>query len=423
MVLQAAASFFVCVLAILALRPLAIAVDLIDRPGGRKTHHGNVPIVGGLAMFIGVVLGMGLVPLPAPTGGAYLAACAILVTIGLVDDRFNLSPWTRLPGQIAATLLLIFGGGVAVTSLGDPFGTGPISFSGDLSLAFTVLIVTAAINAFNMLDGLDGLAGSVALTSLLAIAFLSWRSGLPVASAVSVVLIGAISAFLVFNVPIRLNRALRCFMGDAGSTLLGFSIAWLCIQISEGPHPALSPVTTLWIVALPLYELVWSTARRVVRGVSPFKADADHFHHLLLKAGFSVRGTFLACVALTIIFAGVGLAFGHYHVSDRTSFFLLVGCGVATIRLMYRAKWMWLVIPKPLRRFRSLRPGPDFSRPTLVSVSGDQNLPAGSSSLGSVAANPLQVVNDVDDLEATVRRTREADAQHRQSPPGDNPLP
>ena len=104
--LQAVASFFVSALAILALRPLAKAVDLIDRPGGRKNHHGNVPIIGGLAMFIAVVLGVGLVPVPGPIGGAYLAACAIVVTVGLVDDRFNLSPWTRLPGQIAATLVL-----------------------------------------------------------------------------------------------------------------------------------------------------------------------------------------------------------------------------------------------------------------------------------------------------------------------------
>ena len=421
MVLQAAASFFVCILAILALRPLAIAVDLIDRPGGRKTHHGNVPIVGGLAMFIGIVLGMGLVPLPGATGGAYLAACAILVTIGLVDDRFNLSPWTRLPGQVSATLILIFGGGVAVTSLGDPFGTGPITFSGYLSVGFTVLIVTAAINAFNMLDGLDGLAGSVALTSLFAIAYLSWTSGLLIASTVSMVLIGAISAFLIFNLPIRLNRALRCFMGDAGSTLLGFSIALLCIQISEKPHPLVSPVTTFWIVALPLYELVWSTARRVVRGVSPFKADADHFHHLILKAGFGVRGAFLACVALTIVFAGVGLAFDHYHVSDRISFFLLVVCGVTTICMMYGAKWMWLVIPEPQRRFASL--GARVPAHDIAVPSGDQNPKAGSSSLGSAAANRIQVLGHVDRLRATIRRTRKTDAQHPKAAPGDNLLP
>lgn len=399
MILQAAASFFVCALAVLALRPLAIAVDLIDRPGGHKKHHGDVPIVGGLAMFIGVVLGTGLVPLPGIVGASYLAACAILVTIGLVDDRFNLSPWTRLPGQIAATLVLILGGGVAVTSLGDPFGTGPVSLSGYLSVAFTVLIVTAAINAFNMLDGLDGLAGSVALTSLLAIAYLSWTSRLQIASAVSFVLIGAICGFLIFNVPTRLNRRLRCFMGDAGSTLLGFSIAWLCVQISEGPHNVVSPVTTLWIVALPLYELLWSTARRIVRGVSPFKADADHFHHLVLKAGFGVRGAFLVFVILTIIFAGVGLAFDHYHVSDRISFLSLVVCGAVTIRAMYRAKRLWLVVQKPFTRIEFIPAGPGV---LTRDGGGDQQLTPETPPPGVLAANQLESLHRVDGFKTTV---------------------
>ena len=416
MLLRGAASFVVCVVAILTLRPLAIAVDLIDRPGGRKTHHGNVPIVGGLAMFIGVVLGVGLAPLPGTIGGAYLAACAILVTIGLVDDRFNLSPWTRLPGQIAATLVLIVGGGVAVTSLGDPFGTGPISLSGYLSVGFTVLIVTAAINAFNMLDGLDGLAGSVALTSLFAIAYLSWTSRLVIAAAVSLILIGSICAFLIFNVPIRLNRGLRCFMGDAGSTLLGFSIAWLCVQISEEPHSAVSPVTTLWIVALPLYELVWSTARRIVRGVSPFKADADHFHHLVLKAGFGVHGTFLVFVSLTIIFAVVGLAFDHYHVSDRISLLLLVGCGAATIRMMHQATLVRLVVRKPPMGFEQVVPESGVPTQDIAVSNGDERLTIGSPSLGSATANRALLQG------STIRRTVKTGAQHRKTK-GKNPPP
>lgn len=421
MILQAVAGSVVCALAILALRPLAIAVDLIDRPGGRKTHHGDVPIVGGLAMFIGIVLGVGMVPLPGTIGASYLAACALLVTIGLVDDRFNLSPWTRLPGQIAATLFLIVGGSVAVTSLGDPFGTGPISLSGYLSLGFTIIIVTAAINAFNMLDGLDGLAGSVALTSLIAIAYLSWTSGLLTALAISLVLIGVICAFLIFNVPVRLNRALRCFMGDAGSTLLGFSIAWLCIQISEKPHTGVSPVTTLWIVALPLYELVWSTARRIIRGVSPFKADADHFHHLVLKAGFGVRGAFLVFVSLTIVFAGIGLAFDHYRVSDRTSFLLLVMCGAVTIRMMYRARLLWLLVPKPPERIEAPVPAAGLPAQPGAAAAGEQRLSDGLPPI-SASANHFPL-RRIDALDVAVKRTRKARAQDRMSAPRDNPLP
>ena len=415
MILQAVASFAVCALAILALRPLAKAVDLIDRPGGRKNHHGNVPIVGGLAMFIGVVLGVGLVRLPDAIGGAYLAACAIVVTVGLVDDRFNLSPWTRLPGQIAAALVLIVGGGVAVTSLGNPFGVGTISLSGYVSVGFTVLIVTAAINAFNMLDGLDGLAGSVALTSLLGIAYLSWTQGLPIAWGASLVLIGAICAFLMFNLPIRLNRGLRCFMGDAGSTLLGLSIAWLCIQISENPRSGVSPITALWMVALPLYELVWSTARRILRGVSPFQADTDHFHHLLLKAGFGVRGAFLAFVSLTVVFAGIGLGFDHFRVSDGVSLLVLVAFGILTTRLMYRARLVWLLLPEPKPRFELPQAAGAPAREGAAAAA-DHHWLTGLSP-GLPAAGRVESSNRTTGLGADVIEKHMTGAPDRKSPP------
>jgi len=352
----AAASFALCLLAIFGLRPLAIAVDLIDRPGGRKTHHGDVPIVGGLAMFMGIVLGIGLLPLGEATGASFLAACTILVTIGLVDDRFDLSPWTRLPGQVAASIVLIVGSGAVVTTLGAPFGNGELVLSGLGAVLFTVLITMAAINAFNMLDGMDGLAGAMALTSLLAIALASWLAGAPALMGPCFVVAGAIAAFLVFNLPIRLNRPVRCFMGDAGSTLLGFSVAWMCIQATQDPVRAISPVTALWLVAMPLYELVWSTIRRIVRGVSPFKADSDHFHHLLLKAGFGVRGAFAMFVVLAAFLAAFGLTAFRLGLPDHYSFLLLIAAGVGIVCLMYRARLLWKLIPESLRRLPPLEP-------------------------------------------------------------------
>jgi UDP-GlcNAc:undecaprenyl-phosphate/decaprenyl-phosphate GlcNAc-1-phosphate transferase len=343
----AAASFFTCWLAIVALRPLAVAVDLVDRPGGRKTHHGDVPVVGGLAMFLGIVLGVGLLPIPGNNAAAFLAACSVLVTVGILDDRFDLSPWTRLPGQVAAAIVLIMAAGTTVTTLGNPLGTGPINFSEHASIAFTIFIIVSAINAFNMLDGTDGLAGSVALASFIAIAYISDTAGLSTPLAISLVMGGAVCAFLIFNVPLRSHGRAQCFMGDAGSTLLGFSVAWLFIQVSQdhGATRPITPVTTLWFVALPLYELVWSTIRRVIRGVSPFKADADHFHHMLLKAGFDTRGAFGVLTTLTGVSAGIGLLCRHYHLADRTQLLLLSAFGLATIHLMYRAKRFW--VPKP----------------------------------------------------------------------------
>jgi UDP-GlcNAc:undecaprenyl-phosphate GlcNAc-1-phosphate transferase len=331
-----------------ALRPIAIAVNLIDRPGGRKTHVGDVPVVGGLAMLLGIVLGMGLIPVPNVTANTLLAACAILVTVGLIDDRFDLSPWTRLPAQVAAAALLMIGTESLVFTLGAPFGAY-IWLDGWLSYTVTILSTIAAINAFNMLDGMDGLAGAMAMVALAALAILSYDAGMIVALSASVVFIGALAAFLLSNIPIDFNRGVRCFMGDSGSTLLGFSVAWLCINVSQHPLQAAEPVTMLWIAALPLYELCWTVIRRAIRGISPFKPDTEHLHHLLRNAGFGVRGAFVVFVVLATLLAVFGVAIDRLGVSDAWSFALLVAVGVCVVRLMYRADYIWKVVPASLR--------------------------------------------------------------------------
>src|SRR5690606_37824869 len=106
---------------------------------------------------------------------------------------------------------------------------------------------------------------------------------------------------------------------------------------SQEPARAVAPITTLWIVALPLYELFWTTVRRIIRGVSPFKADSKHFHHLLLQAGFGVRGAFAVYISLAILLASFGVAAEWMGVPETYSLALLVLAGAGVIRLMYRA--------------------------------------------------------------------------------------
>ena len=351
LIIPALASFGLALLAIFALRPVAIAVHLVDSPGGRKTHDGDVPIVGGIAMLLGIVFGSGLLPFADARIGAFLAACSVLVTVGLFDDRFEISPWARLAVQVVAALIVIYGANSTITNLGDLVGAGPIELGGIWSTLFTIMVFISAINACNMLDGMDGLAGATALVAFLALAVISGADGL---AAMSLVMSACVCAFLLFNLPSRLNRHVRCFMGDSGSMLLGFAVAWLCIQIAQGPAREAAPVTMLWIVALPLFELVWSTMRRLVRGVSPLNADDQHFHHLLLKAGFGVRGAFAIVVGVAVLLAGFGL-FTHYAgMPEHYSFLLLAPAGIGVVFLMYRAKSLLKILPPVMRRERRL---------------------------------------------------------------------
>jgi UDP-GlcNAc:undecaprenyl-phosphate GlcNAc-1-phosphate transferase len=345
------AAFVVTIIAMLTLRPVAVAIKLVDRPGGRKTHHGKVPVVGGLAMFLGVIFGIGLVESARPLTGPLISAFALVVTVGMVDDRFNVSPWLRLPLQAAAALLVTAGSGTEVSSIGDPFGLGPVTFTGFAGQALTALFVMTAINAFNMLDGMDGLAGTVAFVALVALGWSAEHSRQHDLAAVCAVMAAATAAFLLFNLPTRRNRRIRCFMGDAGSTLLGVTLAWICIRSSQAATGGgLSPITTLWIVGLPLFEFFWTIMRRVARGQSPLRADSEHFHHLLLKAGFGVRGAFMMFLVVALALASTGLILNALRVPEYVSLLLLLAVGVAFVRSMYWAHVLLRFFPKSARR-------------------------------------------------------------------------
>lgn len=299
------ASFLICCTMLLALRPLAEVAGLIDKPGGRKTHHGEVPVVGGIAMFFGLLVAAAAAP---ELGGAAISLVAIgafMVVIGALDDRFDLPPRVRLFAHVSAAVALVYGTRYSVGSLGDLLGWRELVL-GPFAVPFTVVSVVALINAFNMLDGLDGLAGSsgaVALGGVMTIASIGGSSGIVL---IAGSMLGAVVAFLIFNLPTHFNRPVRTFMGDAGSTLLGFVLAGLSLALVQPATVDLPPAVVLWLMPIPIFELFTSTARRIVHGMSPAQADTGHFHHRFVRAGMSVR----AVCALYFVVSASGCVLG-----------------------------------------------------------------------------------------------------------------
>ena len=345
------AGFLVTVIAIFALRPVALSLALVDRPGGRKTHHGEVPLVGGMAMFFGIVVGIGFLAPPLLIVGPLLAVFSLIVVIGTLDDRFTLSHWTRLFVQFGASAALVMGTNTVVRNMGDPFGIGTILLPEVGAVIFSVALVAAAINAFNMLDGIDGLAGIIALVTLTGLGLYERQAGVDGTDAAICAVVGAaICGFLIFNIPGRFNRSVRCFMGDSGSTLIGVAVAWLAIRMSQLPvHGGVHPVTVMWIVALPLYEIFWTVVRRLLRGRSPFAPDTEHFHHLLRDARLSVRAVFFVFLLLDALLVAAGFLLAALHVPDWVSLLLLVSTGVALVRSMYVAQWIVCKFPAMAR--------------------------------------------------------------------------
>lgn len=342
-------SFLVTVTLMLVLRPVATQMRLVDVPGGRKNHSGEVPVIGGVAMFGGLVAAALAVDSSWSGESALLVAAALMVTVGVLDDRFDLPPFARIVAHMAAAMTLVLASGLTVQSLGDLFGFGPLSL-GPLDFIFTVVAAIALINGFNMLDGLDGLAGGVALIALLGLSFFFLGSAGAPAAMLSLGMVGSISAFLIFNLPARFNRPVLAFMGDAGSTLLGFILAGLALVAIQPQDQGLQPILVLWLLPVPVLELFTTTIRRIAKGHSPLQADRGHFHHRLLDAGFSVRAIFIIYLGVSLLSAIAGLWLRQTGASEPFMFYCFVILSVIWVAGTHNATVLANHLPESLKR-------------------------------------------------------------------------
>jgi len=304
-----------------ALRPIARVLGLIDEPGGRKAHIGNIPVIGGLAMLVGIMVG-GVIGAGHVGNFSYFLTCAvILVVIGALDDRFDLPPSVRLMAQICAALIMIYGANLEVRDLGAVIGLRTLEL-GWFAPIFSALIVVTAINAFNMFDGSDGVAGIQSLMALVFFGFVCIVGGNFIALPLIMILIGSVFGFLIFNWPSNRTRNVRTFMGDAGSTMLGFALAWVSVDLSQGPSRVLTPIVALWIFALPIFDFFSNMIRRLRIGRSPFHADSEHLHHVLRRFGLSSRRVAQTILVVSALLASIGVASFLNGVNDMV---LLVG--------------------------------------------------------------------------------------------------
>jgi UDP-GlcNAc:undecaprenyl-phosphate GlcNAc-1-phosphate transferase len=343
--------FLVTMTMMLALRPVASQFGLVDVPGGRKSHSGQVPVIGGIAMFMGLMAAVLAVDVASPREAALMVAAALMVIVGVMDDRFDLAPYARLLAHIAAAVTLVLASGHNVESLGNLLGLGDIGL-GPFDLVFTVVAAIALINGFNMLDGLDGLAGGVALVALMGLSFYFLGGQGGAALVVSLGLVGSIVAFLIFNLPARFNRPFLAFMGDAGSTMLGFVLAGLALLAVQPRGAGMPPVVVLWLLPVPILELFTSTIRRAVTGLSPMQADRGHFHHRLLDAGFSVRAVFVLYLAVSVSSAVIGIWLWKAGASEPVLFYVFLALSAVWLVGMRNAKRLAGYLPESLRRGR-----------------------------------------------------------------------
>lgn len=311
------------------LSSLALRHNLVDLPGLRKVHSRPIPRIGGIAMACGAFVPLLFWNYTDRFVLAFLSGAAVLIFFGLLDDLHDLPPKAKFTGQILAALIVIFGGGVQITSLGtllpDMMQLSPL-----VGIPLTLVAIVGATNAINLSDGLDGLAGGICLLIFSALGYLSYLEGNPAIGLISLALVGVLFGFLRFN-----TYPASIFMGDSGSQFLGFSAATLGIALTQS-KPTLSPILPLILLGFPILDTLTVMITRILQKRSPFSADKNHFHHHLLGLGLRHSESVLIIYILETLLIGVALMMRYY--SDWVLLLSYLGFSAAVLLLFRRTR-------------------------------------------------------------------------------------
>ncbi|PIU20395.1 MAG: hypothetical protein COT18_02485 [Elusimicrobia bacterium CG08_land_8_20_14_0_20_59_10] len=313
--------FLISMFAVFLLAPLsgrlAVRIGAVDMPSARKVHTSPVPRLGGTAVYLAFMAAvLRNQQFSLEIYGIMLGGTIIFV-LGFMDDWKGLSAGTRLFWQVAAALVVTFFGLQLSFPLKLPFGLA-------LSTVLSVIWLVGITNAFNFMDGIDGLASTMGAVCALLFLGIGWNSDQYPLSFISAALAGACIGFLRTN-----WRPARVFLGDSGSTFIGFILGCLALYGSWATDsPAVSFSTPLLVLGIPIFDIIYTTVSRIrngsVRSVKDWLeyTGKDHFHHRLLKLGLSVEQT-VGFIMLLNICLGLG-AWTIRHAASTLGTWLLL---------------------------------------------------------------------------------------------------
>lgn len=300
------AAFFLVYLLMPVAKRLAWKTKLLDIPIGRKGHERPMPLSGGLGMYAGTAIILIIFAGVQKLVALLVIGGAMLIGIGVIDDRFKAQrrEFPVLP-KLAVQLLVATGAfvmdirfrGVSLSWLGGEAGDY-YAFAPWVSYFATVLWIVGLINMVNFLDGVDGLAGGVTTFSAIALFFIAYVKDQGLTALIAVVLVGATLAFLRFNFyPAQL------FMGDAGSTFLGFALAIISLEGAMKGATLISFVVTVLALGLPVMDTLQVMISRLLSGSPMYQADRRHVHHRLMSLGLSARQTVVVLYIVSFLFS------------------------------------------------------------------------------------------------------------------------
>ncbi len=344
-------------------RKIAKRIGLVDKPNFRKRHQGLIPLVGGISVYVGVFFAFLIAWWTSryyiPHARLYLICAGVLVLVGALDDRFDISVKFRASVQAGIAIVMMVFGGLYLNSLGYILGNWEF-YLGPFGYFLTLFAVWAAINAFNMVDGIDGLLGGLSCVSFGALGVILLQDGQNSLAMWCFAMIAGILPYIMLNLG-AFGRRYKVFMGDAGSTFIGFTLIWILLQTTQGPTHPIKPATALWIIAIPLMDMIAIMYRRMRKGLSPFSPDRQHIHHLIMRAGFTSRQAFVLITLAAALLAAIGVINEWFSIVPE--WVMLVLFLLAFMLYGYCIKRAWKVvrfikrIKRRMRRANAKNPG------------------------------------------------------------------
>ncbi|MED1439658.1 MraY family glycosyltransferase [Aeribacillus composti] len=285
-------------------KKLALKINAVDYPEGRKVHTKVMPRLGGLAIFFAVVIGFLYLQPDDPHMLKIILGATIVLITGILDDIFTLTPKQKLCGQLLAAFVVVTSG-LLIDKVTLPF-VGTVYIEEYLSYPLTILWIVGVTNAINLIDGLDGLAAGVTAIALTSIMIMGFMDGRLVVVALSVILIGSTLGFLVHNF-----YPAKIFMGDTGAMFLGYSVAIISMLGLFKNVALFSFVIPIIVLAIPLFDTIFAIIRRILNKQSITMADKHHLHYCLVDLGFSHRTSVLIIYLISACFGVSAILFTH----------------------------------------------------------------------------------------------------------------
>lgn len=333
---------------------VAWAKNIVDNPDARKLQRTPVPILGGVAVFFGAVLGIGCTNVVVDCSQLFVVVMSMMVMlyIGTMDDILNLSPGLRIAAEIATVLLLVFAGGYSLNDFHGLWGVGRIPAR--LAVPLTVFASVGIINAINLIDGVDGLSSGFCFMACIVFGTLFHLSGDTAMTVLAAVAAGGLLPFFLHNV---FGKSSKMFIGDGGTLVMGLILSIFVLRtLQAGSLPSryvgngMGLVAfTLAVLSVPVFDTLRVMSARLLRGVSPFHPDKTHLHHLFIDLGFSHAGTTVSILTLDLLVV--------------LCWWGLYAAGLSIDGQLYAVLLLNVLITFGLyRRVRCLRPGSRFRR-------------------------------------------------------------